>query len=498
MQFGVQNCILKKGVYFVNLPAVHIFRKIKRLALIPVLGFSCAYGVWAGPAVVPDDIHGNIQNKTADATTDLPDSVWVKAVNDSSIIIRPDSTGSEKIAEVIKVNKESRAEQVADSLMLSRDSIIRAQRLADSLKIAREDSLARIDENVYALVERGNDLTERYYFSKAYECFSEAERICADAELKSFITRRLEQCDYAQKHSSAIPQLTVAARALLGTDDFFLYYPLPDKSWRPVDGAPAVYCPKEDSITYFNHETESNVIYPMVQGDRMYFASKDLPGFGGYDIFCQDWDENLGEWGEPHNLGLPYNSPFDDFLFMTTEDGMYNIFSSTRGLGPDGEEVRIYVTVNDPAPEMRGVTSPKDLANISELNISSSDELKSALDKANAHRSMDLTEIPSPMKPQATPRDSLLAGYNRLLDREKSLAAQLDSDTSVDKSVIISEMERIDTEKRNLEESILNAVTPISTDIYNEGYGISPASVEGIFPFYKHSLGSKIKIRHSE
>lgn len=382
--------------------------------------------------------------------------------------------------------------------MFSQDSLIRAKSLADSLKIAREDSLARIDENVYALLEKGNDLTERYYFSKAYECFSEAERICTDAELKSFITRRIEQCDYARRNSASVPQLTVAARALLGADDFFLYYPLPDKSWRPVDGAPAVYWPKEDSIAYFNHDPELNVIYPMVQGDKMYFASKDLPGFGGYDIFCQDWDENLGEWGEPRNLGLPYNSPFDDFLFMTTEDGMYNIFSSTRGLGPDGEEVRIYVTVNDPAPEMRGVVSPKDLANMSELNISSSEELKSALDNANIHRSTDVAESPSPIRPQATSRDSLLAGYNRLLDKEKSLTAQLDAAASADKSAIMGEMERIDAEKRSLEESILNAVTPTSTDIYNGGYGISPASVEGAFPFYRHSLGSKIKIRHSE
>lgn len=466
---------------------MHIFRNIKRLALIPVLGFSCAYGVWAGPAVTAD-VLDSIR------ISDLPDSVWIKAANDSSIIISNDSSVTEEIAD----SADAGSTQVADRLMIVQDSIIRAQRLADSLKIAREDSLARIDENVYALVERGNDLTERYYFSKAYECFSEAERLCADAELKSSISRRLEQCDYARNNASSVPQLTVAARALLGADDFFLYYPLQDKSWRPVDGAPAVYWPKEDSIAYFNHDPELNVIYPMVQGDKMYFASKDLPGFGGYDIFCQDWDENLGEWGEPRNLGLPYNSPFDDFLFMTTEDGMYNIFSSTRGLGPDGEEVRIYVTVNDPAPEMRDAVSPKDLANISELNISTSDELKAALDKANALKNTTFTESSSPIMPTATPRDSLLAGYNRLLDREKSLTAQLDSVASEDKSVIISEMERIDAEKRSLEESILNAVTPISTDVYNGWYGISPASMEGKFPFYKHSLGSKIKIHHSE
>lgn len=487
MKPEAEICILKKGAYFVHLQAMHIFRNIKRLALIPVLGFSCVYGVWAGPAVTTD-VLDSIR------ISELPDSVWIKAANDSSIIISNDSSATEEIAD----SADAGTTQVADKLMAAQDSIIRSQRLADSLKIAREDSLARIDENVYALVERGNDLTERYYFSKAYECFSEAERLCVDAELKSSISRRLEQCDYARNNASSVPQLTVAARALLGADDFFLYYPLQDKSWRPVDGAPAVYWPKEDSIAYFNHDPKLNVIYPMVQGDKMYFASKDLPGFGGYDIFCQDWDENLGEWGEPRNLGLPYNSPFDDFLFMTTEDGMYNIFSSTRGLGPDGEEVRIYVTVNDPAPEMRDVVSPKDLANISELNISTSDELKVALDKANALKNTSFAESPSSMAPQATPRDSLLAGYNRLLDREKSLTAQLDSDASADKSVIISEMERIDAEKRSLEESILNAVTPISTDIYNGGYGISPASVEGRFPFYKHSFGSKIKIHHSE
>ena len=215
------------------------------------------------------------------------DSLWIKLVSDSTLVILPeisDTTVSYEEAYQAYLDSVQQARRIADSLMMRQDSIIRAQRLADSLEKARLDSLERLAFVIDSLVQRGNDLSEGYYFAKAYEVFAEAEKKCSDPEYKAAIAANRKQCDYARSHIQKIPDLKVVARALFSVDDFFLYYPLPDKSWRPVAGAPAVYYTGTESVIHLNRDRSLDMIYPMYDGDRMYFASKNLPGFGGYDL----------------------------------------------------------------------------------------------------------------------------------------------------------------------------------------------------------------------
>ncbi len=310
-----------------------------------------------------------------------PDSVWVRAVEDSSLVrtvVIPDSLSvsldagrqsvSDSLPQVLPPHSSDK-DRVADSLMLSRDSILRSKQRSDSLLLSSKDSLALVENALFSLIERGNDYRERYYFDKASECFSSALQLCPDEDLRAELVRERDCCDYASAHVRQVPKVKVVARAIFGADDFYLYYPMEDGSWRPVDDAPALYYPKADSVVVIGRNGEYDVIYPMYYSDRMYFASKELPGFGGYDIFYRDWDVALGEWGEPQNLGFPYNSPYDDFLFITTEDGKYDIFSSTRGLDADGEEVWVFVLEHNSAPTYVEVSGPKELERRAELIV---------------------------------------------------------------------------------------------------------------------------------
>ena len=74
----------------------------------------------------------------------------------------------------------------------------------------------------------------------------------------------------------------------------------------------------------------SDEIYPMLSpdGSKMYFSSVGLYGVGGYDIYVSERDSDTGDWSMPVNMGFPYSSPADDFLFMNTPDGEYSLFSS--------------------------------------------------------------------------------------------------------------------------------------------------------------------------
>ena len=94
-------------------------------------------------------------------------------------------------------------------------------------------------------------------------------------------------------------------------------------------------------------------------GKTLWFASDGLYGMGGYDIYCSQWDEDASDWSAPVNLGFPYSSPFDDFLFMNTDDGRYSIFASNRECSRDS--VCLYVLEYDSMPLRAEVSSPKAL-----------------------------------------------------------------------------------------------------------------------------------------
>ena len=181
--------------------------------------------------------------------------------------------------------------------------------------------------------------------------------------------------DYAER--CANPR--VVARERFSLEDFFLYYPLPDSSWHvspnifDVDKGFPVYLPKGEDVVYYSapdlsgslslflseersdslwraprHPAEAllstgSEIFPMLSpgGRILYFASDGLPGMGGYDIFSSTWDEVNATWSKPENLGIPYNSPADDFLMMDTEDGDFTLLASNRACGKDS--VYVYV-----------------------------------------------------------------------------------------------------------------------------------------------------------
>ncbi|MBP5488081.1 MAG: hypothetical protein J6X77_00760 [Bacteroidales bacterium] len=409
------------------------------------------------------------------------DSQWIRMVTDSALVILPGTDSTVKDASkdtlverekayLAYLDSVAAARRMADSLLLRQDSIIRAQKRADSLLLARQDSLDRVAATVDELVQKGNDYSELYYFAKAYECFLKAESLCSDPEYKAAIAASRKQCDYARRHTQKIPDLTVVARALFSVDDFFLYYPLPDKSWRPVAGAPAVYYPGDETEIHLNRDSALDMIYPMYDGDRMYFASKNLPGFGGYDLYYADWDDNLGEWGEPRNMGFPFNSPYDDFLFMKTDDRQYSVFASTRGLSQDGEDVHVYVVKNADKMTYRAVTKPKELAQIAEL-------APNAAESASEIRG-----------------DALQTQYQTAVDKEQELRLRLDSVPAEERPTVLEELNAVLAEKSRLEDQILNGEPA-------HGMGdseIVTTGVEGSFPFTKKSYGSTIKIIFDE
>ena len=64
-----------------------------------------------------------------------------------------------------------------------------------------------------------------------------------------------------------------------------------------------------------------NADYPflMADGTTLYFAGKGEGSLGGYDIFVTRYDSDNGTFLEPQNMGLPFNSLANDYLYVEDE-----------------------------------------------------------------------------------------------------------------------------------------------------------------------------------
>ena len=89
----------------------------------------------------------------------------------------------------------------------------------------------------------------------------------------------------------------------------------------------------------------SEAAYPfmLTDGITFYFAGKGEESIGGYDIFMTRYDSHSGSFLRPENLGMPFNSEANDYLYAVDEFNRIGYFVSDRRQ-PAGK-VCIYVFI---------------------------------------------------------------------------------------------------------------------------------------------------------
>ncbi len=76
--------------------------------------------------------------------------------------------------------------------------------------------------------------------------------------------------------------------------------------------------------------TEGDEIYPLVRGNRLYFSSNGLEGFGGYDIYHVIFTRNLSSIGSMFHYPHPVNTTGNDFGTYINNGGNVGYFISDR------------------------------------------------------------------------------------------------------------------------------------------------------------------------
>ena len=88
---------------------------------------------------------------------------------------------------------------------------------------------------------------------------------------------------------------------------------------------------------------EASYPFMLTDGLTFYFAGKGEESIGGYDIFLTRYDSRSGSFLKPENIGMPFNSEANDYMYAIDEANRIGYFASDRRQ-PEGQ-VCIYVFV---------------------------------------------------------------------------------------------------------------------------------------------------------
>ena len=125
--------------------------------------------------------------------------------------------------------------------------------------------------------------------------------------------------------------------------------------------ADSVYCLYEQHLINGEWELPSviasidagtrRLCFPFLRSDSetMYFACDSTPGFGGFDIYKTHYNSEAESFYKPERLGMPFNSPYDDYMMAVDETHQIGWWATNRNVKSD-EMVCIYLFQMEEAP----------------------------------------------------------------------------------------------------------------------------------------------------
>lgn len=257
--------------------------------------------------------------------------------------------------------------------------------------------------------KKGAQFHKEYNFEQAIHIYNRLLEQTSDSAKRESLQNLIMQSENGRSLLEFAFEPSVVAKKSFAKSTFFLHYPgFPDKSWcsapksllPDAQGAefPVVHYPSGSGKILFSAPDNSgswniyvtrqlndtlwstpeilggnlvsmgNELFPILCNNEktLYFSSNGHSGVGGYDLYVSNWDEESNDWSVPQNLGFPYSSPQDDFLFYNTPDGLYTLFASNRDCHSDS--LMVYALDFENVPLKKAITS-EEAARIAVMNL---------------------------------------------------------------------------------------------------------------------------------
>lgn len=204
--------------------------------------------------------------------------------------------------------------------------------------------------------------------------------------------------------------------------------------------------------------TDANAAYPflMPDGVTLYFASDNDDSLGGYDIFMSRREGK--DYLKPQNMGMPYNSPADDYMLAIDEMTGAGWWATDRNNIPDSVTIYMFapaeLRINYPA-NTPGLTDKARITDIASTRTDGKDY------KALTDRIKAIVPLPKSNKSEfhfAMPDGSLCTSLNQL--RNPDAVAAMRRYLSV-----AQETAQIETDLRQLRNRYSNGDKSVSSEI---------------------------------
>jgi hypothetical protein len=266
-------------------------------------------------------------------------------------------------------------------------------------------------KNTDSLLATAEKARLAYKFREAATLYKEAASGTKDSSVIRMILSETAKCE----NGSAMLEYGVApvvnGKATVFFRDFFLYYDTPEDSvWCIVpsnlSGTDPNNLPRniiclrggEDEIIFSKKSksgkwslysikriegnkwsypkqlndvvnSQGDEIFPYLSkdGSQLFFASNGHYGMGGFDLYVSTRDAATGEWGIPQNLGFPYSSPGNDYLYVNSDDGKFSYLASDREVSAK-DSIKIYKLERDINPVKRAFTDYAEIIKVAKLS----------------------------------------------------------------------------------------------------------------------------------
>ena len=187
----------------------------------------------------------------------------------------------------------------------------------DSLSVAGDrQGQERMDRRMKAdsLVRAGDSLRMDYEFVEAVAMYRQALELEPDSVAVVAIENRKLQAENGASMTDYVYRPKVIARHMFSLDDFFLYYPMQDSSWRTVPNV---------LDTLGGHPFAKATYVPDGTGE-IYYSAPDENGVR--NIWRTEFNDTL--WKLPALLNEQVTSPSDEVYPVISHDGKSMYFSS--------------------------------------------------------------------------------------------------------------------------------------------------------------------------
>ena len=167
--------------------------------------------------------------------------------------------------------------------------------------------------------------------------------------------------------------------------------------------------------------SQGDEILPILSrdGKELYFASNGQYGMGGFDLYVSKFDETSGKWDIPQNLGFPYSTPSDDYLFMNDISKHHSYLVSNRSIA-NSDSVRIYRLEYEVNPLKSTISDPAEALKISLLMAE--EEFKPAVTKVEERNTGDYSALVKEVRKIQSQIDSTFRTLDALRGRFSSLS----------------------------------------------------------------------------